>query len=174
MIKQAMCMALTILAFSGCQTTSTELIEIKPQASDGPGSELLSKDTSVSLFSSVCVQNFPNGQAAQDVLERNGFQPHPATGTFYDGQRNASFKLFGKNRMRKCSMVFASNEKAVELAMIFTLASAIAENNGNANIYVDPEFGISRTKSHGDAEMTFVQTQRFGEGSYYQAALTAQ
>ena len=161
------------LLLTACETAPTVEAPVPASPALGPGARSLKGTDAALLFSSVCVEPYPSISKAQAALAQAGFRANPQTGTFYDGKRDASFKV---NRVRsgtQCSMVFSSKDNPLQIATAMGLAggSGAGDGEGTPVLRIDPNTNRVETKSAAGSTMTFTPTIRNNGKLYYRAAL---
>ena len=165
---------LFLVALTACQTTTSEQVSTTPSpAIIEPGSEPIDLETSTGLFKAVCLSNYPNNSKSEATLASLGFAPNMTTGTFYDGRRDVSFKLSKGRKGSICSMVFASKDDPMRLAIAFAVSSTAGDSDGNANVFVDPKTQSAKTNSVAGSNMSFSPRVRANNKLYFSAHLSA-
>jgi hypothetical protein len=92
------------------------------QGEPGPGTQPLTSQTASKFFHAVCLSAAPGFAQAPATLAANGFAQSSGTGTYFHPDLNLSFQVAGG----RCSMVFASDAAATEMALAFAAATAQA------------------------------------------------
>lgn len=138
------------------------------------GETLIAKETATRLFQDVCIKTAPRFHAAPSNAASHGFRVSPETGTYYDSQRNVSFRIQTQGRP-VCSMVFGSHDRPQLLAVYLAAAThPVAQHpKQTSRIGVDPFFGRTQVKLRHGQIMTFNPRVKDNGIQYYRAAITA-
>ncbi|MFK7764858.1 MAG: hypothetical protein AB8B62_16465 [Roseobacter sp.] len=119
------------LALSAC-TPESQGQDTAPQTtlarsnSAGPGPKLVPASVAAQFFEALCGNARAGRSAVEQAAAVNGFVQNTRTTTYYQQSYNLSVKLVEA----KCSLVFASNDKASDIRRAFTEPSQRIGANG--------------------------------------------
>ncbi len=130
------------------------------------GTQPLSSRDASKFFHAVCLRAAPGFGQSAATLAANGLVPNPETGTFYHPELNLSFQV----RDGRCSMVFASEAEATEMALAFAAATALA-SGPDAVIQLDPTSGRAELPGPAGTRMMVEPFTANSGQSYFRALL---
>ncbi len=119
------------------------------------------------LFTKVCVETLPSFANAQKHLKAPEFEQNPSTGIYYHQKYDLSFKLQRSKKQIACSMVFASTDDPLQLAMATTLPAA-SYAVGAAEVQIDPATNASTVQLDKSTIMIF-EPLTIGRARMYRA-----
>ena len=97
------------------------------------------------------------------------FRQRFGTGTYYHQNLDLSIKLLPK----RCSMVFSSTDKPIQLGIVLSAATAIPRGDGPADIGLDPDNGRASAIGKGGTRLEFEPMGRIDGRLMYRAVLIA-
>ena len=135
------------------------------------GTAPLVVDTIIPAYEAICLDNLPRFAGAAEDLQRLGLAQNPATGTWYDPNRELSVSLAPQDGRPACSILFASNDKPQTLSLAFAMGTAV-KSGGGPNVFIDFERGGAFTPLANGAEMVF-ETGIGGRSNLHRVLLVA-
>ena len=174
--------AAALAALAACEPTSVAAPTaqtpaspppVEPSAASAPpkGTAPLVVDTIMPAYEAICLDNLPRFAGAAEDLQRLGLAQNPATGTWYDPNRELSVSLAPQDGRPACSILFASNDKPQTLSLAFAMGTAV-KSGGGPNVFIDFERGGAFTPLANGAEMVF-ETGIGGRSNLHRVLLVA-
>jgi hypothetical protein len=170
MAKTGMALGLlAALVLAGCVTPdgSTVAASSAQPSQVGPGDASVDGMSAGMIFNQVCSDTAPGFKKAPAIMAKMPFRQNPTTGTYYHQKLDLSIKLMPK----RCSMVFSSKEKPMQLGLV--LALEVGLDSGSNEVGFNPDNGTSATKGKGGTAFEFTPLGRAHGRNMFRAVLIA-